>query len=89
VVENVTYTRDGSYLRLKNYGSYWELEFPNGNVHRFGTDGRILQLRDPFGNQLDVGYPALAGAGMHSPLLDMVESSARLAPGEAEPSAAA
>jgi RHS repeat-associated protein len=59
VVENVTYTRDGSYLRLKNYGSYWELEFPNGNIHRFGTDGRIVQLRDPFGNQLDVAYPQI------------------------------
>jgi RHS repeat-associated protein len=60
-VENVTYTRDGSYLRLKYYtsGNYFEIEFPNGNVHRFsGTDGSIVQMRDAFGNQLNVAYPS-------------------------------
>ena len=62
-VENVTYTRDGTYLRLKHYtsGNYYEIELPNGNVHRFsGTDGSIVQMRDAFGNQLNVSYPAAA-----------------------------
>jgi hypothetical protein len=62
-VENVTYTRDGTYLRLKHYtsGNYFEIELPNGNVHRFsGTDGSIVQMRDAFGNQLNVSYPAAA-----------------------------
>jgi hypothetical protein len=58
-VENVTYSRDGTYLRLKHYtsGNYYEIEFPNGNVHRFDAGGNIVQMRDAFGNQLNISYP--------------------------------
>src|SRR5262249_17129998 len=59
-VENVTYTRDGTYLRLKRYTSanYYEIEFPNGDVHRFSsTDASITQMRDAFGNYLTISYP--------------------------------
>lgn len=32
---SVSYTRDGTYLRMKDYGTYRVIEFPNGERHRF------------------------------------------------------
>jgi RHS repeat-associated protein len=59
--ENVAYTRDGTYLRLKRYSGYEEIELPEGTVHRFDANGRIIQMRDPFGNQVNIAYPAAGG----------------------------
>src|ERR1051325_1194397 len=45
---NVFYTRDASYLRLKTYSTYEEIEFPNGMVHRFDDSGRLIQIYTVF-----------------------------------------
>src|SRR5262249_12724934 len=54
--QNVLYTRDGSYLRLKKIGAESEIEFPDGTIHHFQADGRISQMRDRFNNQVNIGY---------------------------------
>lgn len=54
--DNVLYTRDGTYLRLNLYSGYSEIQFPDGTIHRFGADGRITQMRDPFNNQVNIAY---------------------------------
>lgn len=47
----VHYTRDGSYLRMKEVGGgICEVERPGGEIHRFGADGELTQIRDRFGN---------------------------------------
>jgi RHS repeat-associated protein len=51
--ENVVYTRDGSYLRLKRYNAgqaneTTTIEFPDGAIHTFGADGRVTQMADAF-----------------------------------------
>ncbi|MDY7094541.1 MAG: hypothetical protein SX243_16340, partial [Acidobacteriota bacterium] len=50
----VWYTRDSTYLRLRQVGSWMELDFPNGHVHRFWSDGRLHSIRDPWGNTLNI-----------------------------------
>jgi hypothetical protein len=57
---NVLYTRDGTYLRLNLYSGYSEIQFPDGTIHRFGADGRITQMRDPFNNQVNIAYLPIA-----------------------------
>jgi RHS repeat-associated protein len=57
---NVFYTRDGTYLRLNLYSGYSEIQFPDGTIHRFGADGRITQMRDPFNNQVNIAYLPIA-----------------------------
>ncbi len=58
-VSDVEYTRDGSYLRLKQYtAGYQEIEFPDGSVRRFDAmTGMPSQLRDAFGNNVTITYP--------------------------------
>src|SRR5207237_1682600 len=52
----VFYTRDGSYLRLKQYTSYQEVEFPDGQVHRFDVvDGKLLDIFTPFDRAAGAG----------------------------------
>ena len=46
--QNVMYTRDGSYLRLRVVAGGWAVEFPNGQVHRFDTAGRLTEIADRF-----------------------------------------
>ncbi|HEX6900065.1 MAG TPA: RHS repeat-associated core domain-containing protein [Thermoanaerobaculia bacterium] len=56
-VSQILYTRDGSYLRLKvlsNGGR--KLEFPDGTVRTFDTEGRLTEIRDPFNNVVTVAY---------------------------------
>jgi RHS repeat-associated protein len=67
-VENVLYTRDGTYLRLKRYNAhqsneYDEIEFPDGTVHHFDNLGRITQMRDAFGNQVGIDYQTVGTPG--------------------------
>ncbi len=52
-----SYTRDGSYLRMKALvGAVREVEFPNGQIHKFDGFGRLSQIRDRFNNALDITY---------------------------------
>jgi len=53
--QKVQYSREGSYLRLKVLaGGEHEVEFPDGQIHRFGTDRKLKQIRDRFNNKVDV-----------------------------------
>jgi len=52
------YTRDGTYLRLRQIAGGWEIDFPNGEIHKFDTAGRLVQMRDRFGNSASVIYGA-------------------------------
>jgi RHS repeat-associated protein len=57
--ENVSYTVDGSFMRLKKdaTAARWYLESPNGLVREFSTvDGNLLRVRDRMGNQLNIAY---------------------------------
>jgi RHS repeat-associated protein len=54
VVSAAQYTRDGTYLRYRSASS--EIDFPDGTVHHFRTDGFPDQIRDRFGNQITVDY---------------------------------
>ena len=51
---NVTYTRDGSYLRQKVVAGGREIEFPDGTIHKFDGLGKLTQIRDRFNHHLDV-----------------------------------
>ncbi len=54
---NVLYTRDGTYLRLKKLvASTAEIEFPDGTIHHFRSDGFPDQIRDRFGNFANISY---------------------------------
>jgi RHS repeat-associated protein len=56
-VQDVQYTRDGSYLRLKvKTDGTREVEFPDGTVRKFDAAKRLVEIRDPFGNNLTVSY---------------------------------
>ncbi|HEV3077070.1 MAG TPA: RHS repeat-associated core domain-containing protein [Thermoanaerobaculia bacterium] len=57
---NVMYTRDGTYLRLNLSSDHSEIQFPDGTVHRFGADGRIVQMRDAFNDQVNIAYLPIA-----------------------------
>jgi hypothetical protein len=53
--KGVWYTRDGSYMRLKDInGSLYEIEMPNGEIHQFYAGGELIQMRDRFGNSVNV-----------------------------------
>ncbi|HEX8619738.1 MAG TPA: hypothetical protein VF911_19305 [Thermoanaerobaculia bacterium] len=52
----VQYTRDGTYLRLRKCNDRYELDLPNGNIHRFDNDGRLTRMDDPYGHYLTVTY---------------------------------
>lgn len=56
-ITGVTYTRDGSYLRMKVVGLSREVEFPDGTIHRFDSTGRLAQIRNRFsGNNVSIVY---------------------------------
>jgi YD repeat-containing protein len=63
----VRHTIDGSFLRLvyNSTSTQYEVQFPDGIVQAFGSAGsnsyRLEQIRDPFGNHLDVTYESGAG----------------------------
>ena len=54
VVPGVFYTRDNSYLRLRDLGSRRTVTFPDGTVHTFDSEGYLERIEDPFGNFLRV-----------------------------------
>jgi RHS repeat-associated protein len=55
---NFFYTRDGSYLRLRkaHSGLPNRIEFPDGTIHEFDSSGRVVLMKDRFGNQTTVSY---------------------------------
>jgi RHS repeat-associated protein len=57
-INDMEYTRDGSYLRLKVYASgFQEVEFPDGMVRKFDSTGMPIEIRDAFSNWLHITYP--------------------------------
>ena len=50
------YTQDSSYLRLHVLANGYEIEFPGGEIHHFNSLGRITQMRDRWGNFLNINY---------------------------------
>ncbi len=59
------YTADGTYLRMQTVaGGDLEIDFPDGSIHHFHhlpADGmssrqRLTEIRDAFGNRMDVDY---------------------------------
>ncbi len=57
-INDMEYTRDGSYLRLKVYASgFQEVEFPDGMVRKFDSTGMPVEIRDAFSNWLHITYP--------------------------------
>jgi RHS repeat-associated protein len=63
--QRVSYSRDGSYLRMKILDTgLREVELPNGQLHHFDAQQRIDQIRDRFGNAVNVQYTT-AGTGVN------------------------
>ncbi len=59
VVSGVSYTRDGSYLRLKEVGNRRQVETPDGRLYDFSAQGaayRLDKIQDRFGNFLRITY---------------------------------
>lgn len=50
------YTRDGTYLRYKANATGGQIEFPNGNVHKFDSSGRLIRMEDSYANWVNVEY---------------------------------
>jgi RHS repeat-associated protein len=58
--QSVSYTRDGSYLRMRILGAgQREIDFPSGHIHRIDFLNRVNQIRDRFNNALNVAYGSL------------------------------
>ena len=58
VTAGVFYTVDSSYLRMKEVGGGDRtVEFPSGEVHTFGADGRIREIADGYDSFVHVTYP--------------------------------
>ncbi|MCB1037809.1 MAG: hypothetical protein KDD47_28505, partial [Acidobacteria bacterium] len=49
---------DGTYLRLRTITGGWEIDFPSGEIHKFDSSGRLVQMRDRFNNAVNVTYGA-------------------------------
>ena len=50
----MSFTNDGTFLRLRNEGGVRKIEFPNGQIHTFGANNLLSRIEDRFGNVLDV-----------------------------------
>ena len=58
VVPGVFYTVDSSYLRMREIsGGDRVVEFPSGEIHTFGADGKIKQIAGVYDNFVDLTYP--------------------------------
>jgi YD repeat-containing protein len=53
-VAGVSYTRNGTYLRLKGR----VVEFPDGTRHTFNTAGKLIAMSDRFGNVVTISWVA-------------------------------
>jgi RHS repeat-associated protein len=55
-VPDVFFTRGSEYFRLKKVGTDREVESGDGTIRRFDLNFRLTQIRDRFGNALNVTY---------------------------------
>ena len=62
---NVSYTRDGSYLRMTVVGGLRKVQFPDGVVQTFrdltastNDEWVLTDVEDPYGNRVEIGYCA-------------------------------
>lgn len=63
----VSYTRDGSYLRMKEIGGgLREVELPDGTVQKFNSAGELLQIRTPHSNGTGGFYNTLTVTPVYS-----------------------
>ncbi len=56
VTPDVTYTGDGTFLRMTNDYGARRLEFPTNVRHSFDADGKFVQMTDQFGNEMHRNY---------------------------------
>ncbi|HJQ39378.1 MAG TPA: hypothetical protein VKB93_19730 [Thermoanaerobaculia bacterium] len=47
---------DGTYIRRRVESNQVKLDFPDGNVHTFDAQGRLIGMSDQFGNTVTVTY---------------------------------
>jgi YD repeat-containing protein len=80
----VRYTRDGTYLRLIDLGTTFELDFPDGDKHIFekvGTapliGGRLKTMSDAFGNTVTINYGTRSGDFAGSAKWTVTDSTGR------------
>ncbi len=52
----ILYSRDGTYLRLREYSDNTKIDFPSGEIHQFDTTGRLVSVTDAFGNSMSIIY---------------------------------
>ena len=61
-IPGVSYTRDGSYLRMRSVsGNRKEIDSPDGTTRELDDLGRVTGIRDRFGNRLDISYITQGG----------------------------
>jgi YD repeat-containing protein len=51
-----SYSRDGTYLRMRIVGTTREIDFPDGTTHVFGSNGMLTLIRDHQNNSLSINY---------------------------------
>jgi hypothetical protein len=77
-VWDVQYTRDGSYLRLKRYTGYDEVELPDGSMRRFdAATGMPTRIQDAFGNYVKIEETLEGPAGAQVPVWVLTDSQQR------------
>ncbi|MGH9457316.1 MAG: hypothetical protein ACRD2J_06700, partial [Thermoanaerobaculia bacterium] len=55
-VTGVWYSRNGTYLRLRQVGATYLIDFPDGTTHTFDSDGYLMEMRDAVGNYVRHNY---------------------------------
>lgn len=75
-----SYTRDGTYLRMRSIPGGYEIQFPNGHSHEFNTDGLLTSMEDPYGNYVHVtiGTRQAGDSYAGSPLWTITDSVGRV-----------
>ena len=75
----VWYTRDGTYLRMTESGATRLIDFPNGHRHTFNAAGRLIEMKDPYGNLVTLSYTVQGPASVYpgSTLLTITDSTTR------------
>jgi RHS repeat-associated protein len=57
------FSKDGSFLRLRQLANNeHELDFPDGTIHKFDAQNRLIEIRDRFSspNKITIGYTTSA-----------------------------
>lgn len=56
--DGILHSTDGSYLRLKVVSGLRVVEYPDGTTRKFDAAGYPTEIRDPFGNRIEIAYNA-------------------------------